>query len=331
MKIFLALLALVFFHSAANADDHVVSESDQRAVIAKIVDHLRQDYVDPEVGAAAADALEADLQSGRFAEVLEGQAFAEAVSARLQGLTGDGHLNIEFSVKALELNAPAEESFGAAEMERFYGAHLNFGVETVGRLEGNVGYLDLRVFAPIEMGAETVIAAMNVVAHTDALVIDLRENGGGIGDMADLVASYLFDGERRPLTGVYDRPTDTLTQRYTQPHVPGLRYGEGKPAYVLISKKTFSAAEALAYNLQALKRVTVVGEVSGGGAHPFEYLPIHPHFVLWSVTAKSVNPITGSNWQGVGVKPDIEVPADRALEAALEHLAAQKSAHGAAN
>ena len=87
----------------------------------------------------------------------------------------------------------------------------------------------------------------------------------------------------------------------------------------------------MAYNLQALKRVTVVGEVSGGGAHPFEYLPIHPHFVLWSVTAKSVNPITGSNWQGVGVQPDIQVPADRALEPALEHLTAEKSRQSTAD
>ena len=331
MKIFLALVALVFFHSAASADDYVVSESDQRAVIEKIADHLRQDYVDPEVGAGAADALEADLQSGKFADVRDGQTFANALSARLHSLTGDGHLNIDFSIEALDPSAPTEESFGAAEMERYYGAHLNFGVETVGRLDGNVGYLDLRVFAPIEMGAKTVTAAMNVVAHTDALVIDLRENGGGIGGMADLVASYLFDGERRPLTGVYDRPTDTLTQRYTQPHVPGLRFGGEKPVYVLISKKTFSAAEALAYNLQALKRATVVGEVSGGGAHPFEYLPIHQHFVLWSVTAKSVNPVTGSNWQGVGVQPDIQVPGDRALEAALEHLTAAKSPQSTAD
>ena len=331
MKIFLVLVALVFFHSAAHANDYVVSESDQSAVIEKIADHLRLDYVEPDVGARAADVLEADLQSGRFAEFRDGQAFADALSARLQGLTGDGHLNVDFSIKALYLSAPAEDSFGAAEMERYYGAHLNFGVETVGRLNGNVGYLDLRVFAPIEMGAETVTAAMNVVAHTDGLIIDLRENGGGIGDMADLVASYLFDGERRPLTGVYDRPTNTLTQRYTQPHVPGIRFGGEKPIYVLISKKTFSAAEALAYNLQALKRVTVIGEVSGGGAHPFEYLPIHPHFVLWSVTAKSVNPITGGNWQGVGVQPDIHVPADRALETALQHLAVRKSAQSPAD
>lgn len=230
MKINLTLVAFVFFHSATIADDYVVSQSDQRAVIEKVADHLRQDYVDPKVGAGAADALEADLQSGKFADVRDGQTFANAQSACLQSLLGDGHLNVDFSIEALDPSAPTEERFGAAEMERYYGAHLNFGVETVGRLDGNIGYLDLRVFAPIAMGAETVTAAMNVVAQTDAMVIDLRENDGGIGDMADLVASYLFDGERRSLTGVYDRPTDTLTQRHTQPHVSGPRLEAKSPS-----------------------------------------------------------------------------------------------------
>ncbi|MEM7677937.1 MAG: S41 family peptidase, partial [Myxococcota bacterium] len=113
-------------------------------------------------------------------------------------------------------------------------------------------------------------------------------------------------------------------QRFTQPYVSGMRFGSKKPVYILISSKTFSAAEAFAYNLQALKRATVVGEKSGGGAHPFEYVRIHPHFVLWSVTAKSVNPITGSNWQTVGVTPDIEVPKNEALTAALADLARRR-------
>ncbi|MEO1137432.1 MAG: S41 family peptidase, partial [Pseudomonadota bacterium] len=205
--------------------------------------------------------------------------------------------------------------------------HRNFGVERVERLDGNLGLIDLRVFAPIDMGAGTVSAAMNVVAHMDGLIIDLRENGGGIGDMANLVASYVFNTERRPLTGIYDRPSDTLTQQFTQAFVPGARFGAGKPVYVLISSKTFSAAEALAYDLQALDRATIIGEASGGGAHPFEYLPIHPNFVLWSVTAKSINPITGGNWQGVGVSPDVEITADKALEEAerlFQQYASQK-------
>jgi C-terminal processing protease CtpA/Prc len=90
----------------------------------------------------------------------------------------------------------------------------------------------------------------------------------------------------------------------------------------LTSKRTFSAAEALAYDLQALKRATIVGEPSGGGAHPFQYRRIHPNYVLWSVTQKSINPITQSNWQGVGVQPDVRVPAEQALAKAIELIGA---------
>lgn len=298
-----------------------LTQETETAVFNAVIAHLERDYVDPDIGERAAAALKRAKADGQLTGQADGRAYAHRLSSLLQTVSGDGHLNVEFT----EASARGPDAdFGAEEIERYYGAHINFGVQSVSRLDGNVGLLDLRVFAPIEMGAPTVSAAMNTLAHTDALIIDLRNNGGGMGDMADLVASYLFGPERQPLTGVYDRPTDTLTQRFTQAFVPGDRFGPDKPVYVLISSKTFSAAEALAYNLQALDRAIIVGEVSGGGAHPFEYVPIHEHFVLWSVTAKSVNPITKSNWQGVGVQPDILASADNALPAALNHL---KQAH----
>ncbi len=303
-----------------DAGAHDLGSTDKAEVIEAVIAHLETDYVDAAAGRDAAQHLRDAHAAGTFDNVSSGHTYAETLSKLLQRATDDGHLNVEFSEDHLNLSNESAEEYSAQEMERLYGAHLNFGVERVERLDGNAGLIDLRVFAPIEMGAETVIAAMNVVAHTDALIIDLRNNGGGIGDMANLVASYLFDGGRQPLTGTYDRPSDTLTQRFTQAYLPGTRFGQDKPVYVLISRKTFSAAEALAYDLQALQRAVIIGEVSGGGAHPFEYVPIHPHFVLWSVTAESVNPITGSNWQGVGVQPDVEVPSERALQEALERV-----------
>ena len=316
---------VLLFGCCSTASAHDLGTTDKAATIEAVIAHLETEYVDAAVGGEAAQYLRNALSAGSFDNSASGKAFAETVSELLQQITGDGHLNLEFSENHLQQSQEAAEEFSAGEMERWYGAHLNFGVEKVERLDGNVGLIDLRVFAPIDMAAETVSAAMNVVAHTDALIIDLRNNGGGIGDMANLVASHLFDGGRQPLTGTYDRPADTLTQRYTQPYLPGTRFGQDKPVYVLISKKTFSAAEALAYDLQALQRAVIIGEASGGGAHPFEYLPVHPHFVLWSVTARSVNPITGGNWQGVGVRPDIEVPSERALEEALKQYQIAKA------
>jgi len=118
-------------------------------------------------------------------------------------------------------------------------------------------------------------------------------------------------------SGTYDRPSDTLTRTFTPSWVPGRRFGPDKPVFVLISNRTFSAAEAFAYDLQALGRATIVGERSGGGAHPFEYRAITPRFVLSLPEGRSINPITGGDWQGVGVRPDVEASAEQALDAAL--------------
>jgi len=317
-RLIIRIVGLLMAGEALSLEPSALTDADRSAVINAVANHLETDYIEAEaVGIAAARILRDEAASGRFARYRQGERFAAAVSERLQELTGDGHLNVEYAEGLL---TDDEEAFDAGQMERWYGPQLNYGVERVERLEGNVAYLDLRVFPPIDMGGDTIRAAMNTVADMDALIIDLRANGGGIGDTADLVASYLFGTERQPLTGIYDRPSDTLTQSFTHPYVPGPRFGPEKPVIVLISGKTFSAAEALAYNLQALGRATIIGETSAGGAHPFDYVRIHPHFVLWSVTAKSVNPITGGNWQSVGVKPDIEVPASRALQRARREL-----------
>ncbi|GAB5458823.1 MAG: S41 family peptidase [Henriciella sp.] len=319
--LFVSLVSILWLSGCALAQPTQMIANDQARVVELVAAHLETDYVDAEMGGEeAASQLRADLEAGMFDQVRDGERFAERVGSRLRELTGDGHLNLEYSATDISEDEDAQEEFNQQQMERWYGAHINYGVESVERLDGNIGYLDLRVFPPIEMGGETIIAAMTVLADMDALIIDLRQNGGGIGDTADLIASYLFAAERRPLTGVYDRPSDTLTQRFTQPYVPGKRFGPEKPVYVLISPKTFSAAEALAYNLQALGRAKIIGESSGGGAHPFEYLRIHPNYVLWSVTAKSVNPVTGTNWQAVGVLPDIQIRSSDALPRALREL-----------
>lgn len=313
------LAALLLLSASTHASGTQVSSQTRSEVTGAVIAHLVTDYVDPDAGERAAAALKDAEDEGHFQGLGDGEAFAEAISRLVREYTGDGHLNVQFSEAPIDLDEPVEDAFSAEEMTRWYGPHLNHGVEGITRLEGNVALLDLRVFPPVEMGGDTIAAAMQVIANMDALIIDLRRNGGGSGT-STLVMSYLFDDEPRPLSGVYDRPTDTLRHNQTLSYVPGKRFGPHKPVYVLTSARTFSAAESVAYDLQALGRAVVVGEVTGGGAHPFAYVPIHPHFVLWSVTAKSVNPITGGNWQGVGVQPDVSSSAEDALQVALAHL-----------
>lgn len=320
IKPIVAVVALLFMQSALAA---TITDTDRKNVLAAVIKHLESEYVDPEVGQRVAKKMREKSVRDMMASASDGAALAAALRDKLRAETGDGHLNLEYSEKELPDNQDAaDEEFSEQEMERYYGAHVNFGVRKAERLENNIGLVDLAVFPPASMGGDTIAAAMQVVAHTDALIIDLRRNGGGM-DTVSLVASYLFD-EQQPLSGIYSRPTGKTTQSFTQPYVPGAKFGGTKPVYVLISKRTFSAAEALAYDLQALKRATIIGEPSGGGAHPFTYRRIHPHFVLWSVVEKSVNPITGKNWQGVGVQPDLRIDPAQALDKAIELIADRK-------
>jgi hypothetical protein len=307
-----AVLAALWSASALAAAAE--SPGERRAAIARTAELLESNYVYPDRGRAIARRLrresDADwVSAGTPAE------FAGAFTEKLRALSSDGHFHVDYRAEGGA--ATEEAAFGAAEFEKYYGKAVNHGFEQVRRFDDNIGYLDLRVFAPPDMGGDMAVAAMTLLAQSRALIIDLRENGGGDGAQALLIAGYLFDGAQ-PMSGSYDRPSDRLTTSTTPAWVPGRRFGPRKPVYVLISRRTFSAAEGFAYDLQALKRVTVVGEPSGGGAHPFVYQRVSEHFVLSLPEARSVNPITGTDWQGVGVKPDVRVAAERALDEALK-------------
>lgn len=314
-RLTLGFAAVWLLSSAAGAGQ--LDDTVRRDVIERIAGQLEHEYAIPELGESVSAELRQRLERGEYAAYDDGGAFAERLTRDLRRMSDDAHLHVEYSAEPIQDTAGADDEYDARQMERYYGAHRNFGFRRVEHLEGNIGLLVLDVFAPVAMGGDTAVAAMHFLANTRALIVDLRNNSGGHGEMVNLLAAYLFDQGGQPLSGLYWRPDDKLTQTHVQTYVPGPRYGEDKPVYVLISERTFSAAENFAYDLQALERVTVIGETSGGGAHPFEYSRLTPHFVLSLVKGRSVNPITGGNWQGTGVKPDIAVSADQALERAL--------------
>jgi C-terminal processing protease CtpA/Prc len=173
---------------------------------------------------------------------------------------------------------------------------------------------------------DTVAGAMNFLANTDALVIDLRENGGGQPDMVQLFCSYLFDAQPVHLNDLYFRPMDQTRQFWTLPWLPGKRYLD-KDVYVLTSHFTFSGAEECTYNLQTQKRARIVGETTGGGANPGGPVELTKNLTAFVPTGRAINPITGSNWEGTGVEPDVQVPAKMALETA-QSLALRKLIDG---
>ena len=161
---------------------------------------------------------------------------------------------------------------------------------------------------------------MNLLANTDALIFELRRNGGGSPVTIGFISSYLFNS-RVHLNDFYVRETRRRQSFHTSETVDGQRFGERKPVYILTSHRTFSAAEEFTYNLKHLKRAVIVGETTGGGAHPGGVRRISDYFGIWLPTGRAINPITGTNWEGVGVTPDIAVdPADALRAAHLEAL-----------
>lgn len=312
MRLLLAIVpVLALVHpSAAQTLDRPA----RRAVVESAARLIESRYVSPERGVRIARALRG--QADRFTDT-DPVAFAGALTAYLRKVSNDGHFAVEHRSLSRQDLAAADSLDSSAELERWYGTGVNHGFEAVRRLAGGVGYLDLRVFAPTRMAGDMASAAMTLLAQSPALIIDLRQNGGGMGDMVALLAAYILDSPTE-ISGTYDRPTDRHTRSFTPAWVPGRRFGGTKPVFILISRRTFSAAEAFTYDMQAAGRAKVIGERSGGGAHPFAYRAIDDRFVLSLPEGRSINPITGRDWEGTGVVPDVETGADDALDVALK-------------
>ena len=283
-------------------------------------------YVFPDVAKRMGDSLRVRLARKEYDKYTNGMTFAMRLDDDLAEVAHDKHLHINYSAQPL----PPEKSHpvGAPPpapspedqaREREFLDRINCGFVKAEQLPGNVGYLKFNMFADTAMCAPTASAAMTFLAGTHALIIDMRENGGGSPGMVAFVSSYLFD-RRTHLNDLWTRRTGKTEEFWTRDSVPGRRFGGEKPIYVLTSARTFSGAEEFTYNLKNLKRATIVGETTGGGAHPVAGHRIDEHFMIGVPFARAINPITHTNWEGVGVKPDIVVPANDALATAQKLL-----------
>ena len=291
-----------------------VDAGDREAIIEDIAAALDEVYVFPEVAAKMGQRLQQRRAEGAYDEISALPDFCDRLTEDLQEVSQDLHLNVDYAPPAAEGGEePSEEEQRQRRLLR--SQRNNHCFERVERLDGNVGYLKLNCFVDAEVGGATAIAALGFLAHVDALIIDLRENGGGSPSMIQLLTSH-FLAEPTHLNSFYVRRTDETNQFWTQAWVPGPRLTE-VPMYVLTSGRTFSAAEEFSYNLRNLERGTLVGETTGGGAHPVERHRVEGYpVVVWLPFGRAVNPITGTNWEGTGVEPHVQVPADDAFDAA---------------
>ncbi len=293
--------------------DLTIDAATRTQVIDGTLKRLNESYVFPEVAKKMEQAIRERVAKKEYDQITSAREFAATLTKDLQGVSNDKHLRVRYSHDPIPERGPrVEPTAEEREQRRRDLTWMNHGFAKVERLPGNIGYLEFFNFMDEALGADTVAAAMNFVNGTDALIIDMRSNGGGDPAMVALVCSYLFGTEPVHLNSLYWREGNRTEEFWTRKDVAGKRY-LNKDVYVLTSKRTFSGAEEFTYNLKNLKRATIIGETTGGGAHPGGGFRISEHFGMFVPTGRAISPITKTNWEGTGVTPDISVPADHAL------------------
>ena len=291
-------------------------------VIDGAIADLNQFYVFPETAKKMEEAIRARQKKGEYDSITDGNAFAKMLTENLQAVSHDKHLRVDFSPAPMPERPEGPPDANARAQYRKEMERMNCGFDKVEILSGNVGYLKFDMFTDPEACGPTAIAAMNFLGNVDAIIFDLRENGGGDPKMVAFISTYLFS-EPTHLNDLWERKDNSTHQYWTLPYVPGKRL-DGKPVYVLTSAQTFSGAEEFTYNLKNLKRATIVGETTGGGAHPVAGHRLDEHFMIGVPFARAINPISKTNWEGTGVEPDVKVPAADALTTA-QKLVAEKA------
>lgn len=263
----------------------------------------------------AVSKMRSELKQHRteYLELTDPDALSVRLTEDLRRASGDLHLNVIY--EAAQAGAPMPAS---PEADAIRSAAAAYGFADVRHLPGNVGYLDLRSLSPGPKAEAYVAGAMTLLGQAQALIIDLRKNHGGQPEVVDLLMGRVL-GHRELLLRVHEREPDgrfRVEERYSTVPPDGFHFDA--PVFVLTSHATFSAGEELAYDLQSLRHAIVVGETSGGGANPGDVFSVAPGFDIFVPTGYVEGAATQSNWEGVGVKPDVPVPADQALVTAYE-------------
>lgn len=289
-----------------------VDATERHRVVHGAVTNLKQYYAYPEIAQKTSDALLAHEKNGDYDTVQECSAFAVLLTKQMRDASQDMHLDVVYSQDPLPEHLLGSSPESQARYREFI-QHNNCTFEKAEILRHNTGYLKLNSFPDLSVCETTARAAMNRLNEADAIIFDLRENRGGDPDMVMLLAAYLFDHPEY----MYSPRENTTPQSWTRSPVPENKLAD-KPVYILTSSLTFSAAEHFSYDLKMLKRATLVGETTGGGAHSGVFHRIDEHFGMGIPEVKPINPYSRTDWAVVGVKPDVKVKAADALETAIK-------------
>ena len=323
------------FVFARPAEDPVIDPTKKQVIVDEIATQLNKNYIFADTAKKIEERLRARLSAGEYDKFARAGEFADAVSKDILDVGHDKHMGFAFAperaANIARLRSRNEDEVKAARARELEEAKRdNFGFRKVERLAGNIGYLDFRYFAGAGDAGATAVAALNFLSYCDAVIVDMRQNGGGDPTQIQLVCSYFF-AEPTHLNDLYYRAADTTENYWTLPYVPGSRMDKAD-LYILTSSRTFSGAEEFTYNMKNQKRATIIGETTGGGAHPTDAMIVQTDYVLRVPVARAINPVSKTNWEGTGVAPDIQIQAseafDKAYTLALEKLAAKANDPG---
>jgi hypothetical protein len=294
------------------AKDASLDAAERRRVITAAINNLRQHYFDREVAQETAGALLAHEKNGDDDAAKDGVVFADLLTRQMRDASHDMHLVMEYSREILPEQPPEPTPESLARYRKAM-EQQNCMFRKIEILSHNIGYLKVDFFPDTSVCQSTATAAMAALNHAAAIIFDLRDNAGGFPGMVTLIAGYLFDHPEY-MYGPRGAPTEEF---WTHSPIPGNTLAD-KPVYVLTSASTWSGAEQFSYDLKMLKRATLVGETTRGGAHAGAFHRIDDHFGMGIPEEKAINPFGKADWEGVGVEPDVKVRAAEALETAMK-------------
>ena len=295
--------------SGQRATEHRLTQPERTEVINTLLKWMESDYILPDVAEKMVKAVREHQARHEYESITDGDKLAKTLTNDLQAVSHDHHLGVDYSAEPVPEGHMDQPSAEDIRKFRLAGERRNFEYRKVESLDGDIGLLQIDGFYPDDYTRDTLAGAAGFLLHTEAVILDFRENHGGM-DILQL-ESYFFK-EPTHVSDSYNRAENRTQQFWTMPVVPGPSLAD-KDLYILTSHDTFSAPEAVAFQLQALGRAKIVGEVTGGGAHGTKPYRLSAHFIASIPFNRGFDPITHGDYEGVGVKPDVQVPADKAL------------------
>jgi hypothetical protein len=286
-----------------------------KALVDTISSVLNKEYISVDLARKMNAFIYARLDSGKYNGFKNSEALGNQLTEDLRSISHDKHLTIFVDYQRMREESKKKKTAQTMEIataESKWLQERNYGFTELKILDGNIGYLNLKNFDATTYAGETAAAAMCFLNCTKAIIIDLRENSGGSPNMIQLLISYFYKDQPIHINDFYVRSTNETKQIWTLPYVPGKKL-DRQPLYILTSLHTFSAAEGFSYCLKNLNRATIVGETTGGAAHPCFTMAVSDSFSITIPNTIVIDPLTHTDWEGTGVKPDVTVIADRAL------------------